>query len=196
MRRGRHAAAVLLLGALAACGDPPPPSPNPSPSPGSETITGRERIGWTQGAADAIDLGAIRYAIYVDGARRVLDAATCGPTAGATGFECSAPLPALTAGAHVLELASFFTSGGNVLESARSSPLRVTVVAAVTAVEAEASDGVTPLTADGGRLRAEIVARGLDDPSDLAVAPDGRVFVAERAGRVWIGDRGDRKSVV
>lgn len=194
MRPGRHAAAIILLCVLAACGDPPAPPttdpPDPNPPPGGETITGREPIGWTQPATDLVDLGAIRYAIYVDGARRVLETATCGATAGAGGFDCSSPLPSLGAGAHVLELASFVTSGGAVLESARSTPLRVTVVATLTAADAEAFDGATLSSASGVRLRAEIVARGLTDPSDLAVAADGRVFVAERAGRVWIGDRG------
>lgn len=191
MRPAGHAAAALLLCVLAACGGERAPSPPvTTPPPSGETITGRERIGWTQPAIDSADLSTIRYAIYVDSARRTLDGATCGSTATASGFDCSAQLPTLTAGSHVLELASFITADGNVFESARSSPLSVTVVAAVTSAEAEASDGATFSTADGVRLRAEIVARGLDDPSDLAVASDDRVFVAERAGRVWIGDRG------
>jgi glucose/arabinose dehydrogenase len=35
-------------------------------------------------------------------------------------------------------------------------------------------------------LRLELVADGLDEPSDLAFAPDGHIVVAERAGRVRI----------
>src|SRR5688572_28175295 len=133
MQPAGHAAALLLLCVLAACGDRRPPPPQMPPPSGVETINGRERIGWTQQVPDLIDLGAVRYAIYVDGARRVLDAATCATTAGAAGYDCSAPLPTLTAGSHVLELASFTSSGSDLLESARSSPLPVTVVASVTA---------------------------------------------------------------
>src|SRR5207247_10970771 len=36
------------------------------------------------------------------------------------------------------------------------------------------------------RARGDRIARGLDDPTDLAVTPDGRIFVAERGGRVRV----------
>jgi glucose/arabinose dehydrogenase len=41
-------------------------------------------------------------------------------------------------------------------------------------------------TVDGVRLRASAVADGLEAPTDLAFAPDGRIFVAERAGRIRV----------
>ena len=41
-------------------------------------------------------------------------------------------------------------------------------------------------TEDGVTLRAQTVVTGLERPSALAVAPDGRLFVTERAGRVRI----------
>jgi aldose sugar dehydrogenase len=182
-------AVVLLL--LAACGgdntpDSPDPTP-PGPGPGGETITGRERIGWIQPASDAVELATFGYAIYVDGARVVSTDVTCATTAGTNGFECSSPLPRaqLTPGRHVLELATFTGSGSAVLESARSAPITVTVVSAITSAEqAEASSGTTITTPDGLSLRADIVARGLDDPTDLAFTPDNRALVAERRGFV------------
>src|SRR5262245_33288309 len=41
-------------------------------------------------------------------------------------------------------------------------------------------------TQDGVRFRVEIVATNLDIPWSLAFAPDGRLFVTERPGRVRI----------
>src|SRR5438093_7047910 len=121
---------VLALAFNAACSSKPSPAPpEMTPPPGGETINGTERIGWTQRAADAIELSAVKYAIYVDGTRSELTA-TCDPAPSTDAFACSARLPSLTAGAHTLELASFIVDG-SILESARSAPLRVTVVTLV-----------------------------------------------------------------
>lgn len=184
--RRQFAAMVFMLAPVAGCGgssNPPPPGTGPGGSAG--TITGRERIGWLQQAQDDEQLASFDYAIYVDGARQVLAGDTCTP-AGGGGFDCSAALPPLSPGQHTLELAAFFESNGTVLESERSAPLRVTVAAAVAPVDATVPQVSTIVTSDGHRLRAAVVARGLDDPTDLAVAADGRVFVTERAGRVRI----------
>lgn len=183
----RVAALVALSSALtcsARCGDPSPP-PTPSPSPGAgEPITGRERLGWTQRAQDAAELATFDYAIYVDGARQVLAGETC--SADAAAFACSAPLPPLTAGSHSIALAAFIAIDGGILESPRSAPLQVTVAAAVSAAAAEAVAAETALAVDGVRVRTAIVARGLEDPIDLALTPDGRVFVAERRGTITV----------
>ncbi len=140
-RRDRAiASAVALL--AAACSKSSPPPPEVTPPAGSETINGTERLGWTQRAADAVELASVRYAIYVDGVRSELAGASCAAAAAAAdGFACSARLPALTAGAHTLELASFVTDG-SLLESARSAALRVTVVAQV---ESAVKTGAEPL---------------------------------------------------
>ncbi|HEX2445113.1 MAG TPA: PQQ-dependent sugar dehydrogenase [Vicinamibacterales bacterium] len=180
----RSLAPLVMLCALAACGETPQPPDGGDPPPGGETITGRERIGWIQPATDSSELATFSYVMYVDGARRTLSGAACSSTAGATGFDCSAPLPSLSPGAHTLELATFTTSGGAVLESGRSTPLQVNVSGVVTAVEAGESDGATVSTRDGVRLQAQVVARALDDPTDMAFAPDGRLFIAERAGLI------------
>ena len=99
----------------------------------------------------------------------------------------------MTPGAHVLELATFTGSGSALLESAKSPALNVNVVSATTSArEAEANDGASITASDGLHLRAKIVARGLDDPTDMAFAPDGRLFVVERRGlvRTFDVDRG------
>ena len=181
------ASGVALL--AAACSKSSPPPPEVTPPSGAETINGTERLGWTQRATDAVELATVRYAIYVDGTRSELAGASCAAAAAADGFACSARLPTLTAGAHTLELASF-TSDGSLLESARSAALRVTVVAQV---ESAVNTGAAPLgsksgdtairplaLADGTRLVVEPVAGGLSQLADLAFAPDGRLFIAQR----------------
>jgi glucose/arabinose dehydrogenase len=40
------------------------------------------------------------------------------------------------------------------------------------------------VTVDGARLRVELVADDLNQPTDLAFAPDGRLFIAERGGTI------------
>jgi glucose/arabinose dehydrogenase len=46
--------------------------------------------------------------------------------------------------------------------------------------------GTTITTSEGTRLGVEVVARNLQVPWSLAFAPDGRLFVAERPGRVRV----------
>src|SRR5262245_36926140 len=190
-------AIVVIASALTlfatACSKSSPPPPEVTPPAGGETINGTERLGWTQRAADAVELAAVRYAIYVDGNRSELAGASCAPAAAADGFACSARLPTLTAGAHTLEIASFVTDG-SLLESARSAALRVTVV---TQVESAVKTGTEPLgskssnttirliaLADGTRLVVEPVAAGLNRPADLAFTPDSRLLIAQRDGTI------------
>jgi hypothetical protein len=163
---------------MIACDKRTPPAP-PVVTPETETINGSERIGWDQPAADTVELAGIGYAIYVDGARTELAGVTCASTSTAAGFACTARLPVLASGAHSLEIASFVTDGA-LLESTRSAALRVIVVAQTTAA------ATAPLIRGGLGVTGTIVAHGLDAPVDLAFAPDGRLFVAERGGRIRI----------
>jgi len=182
MRR-RFWIACAISAAAASCGSSPQP-PVVTPPTTVETITGTERIGWDQPAADAADLAAIRYAIYVDDVRSELAGVTCATSSGANGFACTGRLPALTGGAHALQIASF-TSASAVVESARSATFRVNVVAPAGAAGAPTvKPGAT--TALGMQMRVEIVAAGLDTPTDLALTPDGRVLIAEAGGRIRI----------
>ncbi|HWP99148.1 MAG TPA: carbohydrate-binding protein, partial [Vicinamibacterales bacterium] len=94
----------------------------------SSAITGSERLAWNQPAADTTELSGIRYALYIDGNRTVLSSATCGTQAEPDGYPCLSPLPSMSTGSHVLELAAFVVgSDGRVLESTRSAPLQVYV---------------------------------------------------------------------
>lgn len=182
---------IVVCLALAACDRRSPPEPpvvTPTPAPGQpEAITGSERLGWQQAAADAVELATFRYAIYVDGVRSELAGATC--TRAATDFSCTARLPSMPAGAHTLQLATFIVDG-SALESARSRALQVTVTPSAGAAERPAPWPTEIVTADGVRLRLERFAGGVADPTDFAFAPDGRLFVAEREGRVRVLDNG------
>jgi glucose/arabinose dehydrogenase len=160
----------------------------PTSPPAEERITGSERVGWDQEAGDSGDFATFRYAIYVDGTRSELADASCDSTPRAVGFACSARLPAMSPGAHTLELASFVVAD-EVLESSRSSPLRVFVAGATVRTAERASawrPGTVLATTDHVRLRIDLVADGLSEPTDVAFAPDGRLFVAERGGGVRV----------
>ena len=186
---------VLCCLAAIACGRSSPAPPVVTPPSGNETINGTERIGWDQRAADTAELAAIGYVLYVDGARTPLTAATCAAAAADAGFACSARLPALSPGSHTLQLASFITDG-TVLESERSAALSVTVVPQTNAAvpprttakppSPQTWNGALVETGDHVTLRVELVVDGVEEPTDLAFAPDGRLLVAERAGTIRI----------
>ena len=143
-------------------------------------MTGAEHLAWTQTAADSAEVSTFRYAIYIDGTRAELTGASCQPLASppSTDFDCRAPLPALSAGTHTLELAAFIVDGATVLESARSAPLQVIKTgAAATAAPRPATwpTGMTVSTSEGLRLRIDRIADGLVNPTDIVFAPDGRL---------------------
>jgi glucose/arabinose dehydrogenase len=168
-------------------GESNPPS-SPPPSSGGETITGRERFGWTQTVASPGDLPLYRYALYVDGTRHVIEGETCAATGVETAFDCSAPLPMMTPGRHTLELAAFVDAAGTVQESSRTAALQVNVAAVVAPADIEAPDSASLVSSDGVTFQVDVLARDLNDPVDLAASPDGRIFVAERGGRLRVFD--------
>ncbi len=193
----------MCLG-LAACASDdarPPTSPPPPPGGGAIQVNGTESLGWEQPAPSVDALRTYGYLAYVDDVAVELAGANCASTAGANGFACSARLPPMTPGNHSIQLTAYVDQGGR-LESGKSSPVLVRlvpIVAAVIAGVGSDTDRGAALrriaTVDGVALQVQVVGSGLVDPTDLAVAPDGRVFVAERAGRVrvfrdgqWVAD--------
>jgi glucose/arabinose dehydrogenase len=170
-------------------GPAPPGSGGDGPAPpGSgggqvQPITGNERIGWQQLAATPAELSTFRYNIYVDNVPIELQGVACDATATSTGFACSARLPTMSAGRHVLELTTF-VEGEQRLESSRSSAMTVSVGQAV--MTSGPTAPATLVTADGIHLTVASLTAGLEDPTDFAVAPDGRVFISERAGRIRV----------
>ncbi len=178
---------VITLLAAGACGSSTPPAPSPGPGPGnSQSVTGRERIGWDQPAESPSELATFRFAIYVDGIRSVLADSSCSSTAGTGGFACSGRLPPMSNGSHTLELAAFVDDDGGIVESARAPSMTVSVSALTAESASDWASGLTETTRDGLTLRADKVTEGLHLPIDAAFAPDGRLFIAERAGRVRV----------
>jgi glucose/arabinose dehydrogenase len=172
---------------MAACSQSSsPPDANPGstgPSP-TQRITGAERIAWDQGAGSAEDLATFHYLVYVDGVGAEAQDVSCTTEAGTAGFGCSARLPSMSAGPHSLALSSYIERDGRRLESLRSGALSVVVVTQVVTARAAAPSVFTTL--DGVQLHASTIADGLDEPTDLSFAPDGRIFIAERGGRVLV----------
>jgi hypothetical protein len=178
---------VLSLAALAACdgGESSPPPSSPPPAGGGETVTGRERIGWTQPDLNVSDVSQLGFAAYVDGARRLLEGAACSRGSG-DNYECSAPLPSLSAGRHTLEIAAFTTSGDTVVEGPRSASLQLNVSSSVAGSTPSAGDESRFRASDGLELQASLLAEDLIDPVDVAVDALGRAFVVERRGTMRI----------
>ena len=195
MRHLRTVTLASMLLALACDGGTNPP-PAGGGGGSQDTISGRERFAWRQTGPSTAELSIYRFALYIDNERRVVEGELCVP-ADATAIECSAALPGLGAGQHTLQLAAFYNVDGTTFEGPRSQALQVTVANALTSSVGFVVQGGAFESSDGVPLDAEILARNLVDPVDLAVAGDGRVFVAERANALRIIDPrgGDRPSV-
>jgi glucose/arabinose dehydrogenase len=180
-------AVVATATTLTACGGGTPPPSSSDPPGTGERITGSERLGWNLAAVDSGELGTFRYAAYIDGGNRVeLTDISCGTASGS--FPCSSRMPPMTPGSHTLELVSFLLDGGSVTESPRSPAIRVNLVAATAGVDSTKAARPTNelTTSDGIELRFDIVTEQLEQPTALAFARDGRIFVAERSGRIRI----------
>lgn len=173
--------ALVCLG-VAACDRNTPETPDPGPgNPSGDTrVSPGDRLGWSQQAADAIEIASFQFALYIDGVRTALSGVSCVRAASGADFDCSATLPAMSNGTHTLELASFVVDGSVTVESAKSAPLRV--IAGTTSGFSVSSQLL--VTAEQVRLTLSPVAEGLVLPSDIAFAPEGDVFVAEHGGVV------------
>jgi glucose/arabinose dehydrogenase len=186
--RAALVAGVVLAAATCGGGSSTPPPSTSDPAGTGERISGNERIGWNQPAADSAELATFRYAAYVDGNRGELAGVSCGGSTGA--FTCSSRLPTMGSGAHSIELVSFVVDNGTVIESPKSAALRVTVAGSTAGAPLPTPGAASPTTllttADNLELRLDLVSDQFSLPTALAIAPDGRVFVAERAGGVRI----------
>lgn len=178
----RLAIIVLACICVASCDKKDPEDPDPGNPSGDVQISPGDRLGWTQQAADATELASFQFALYLDGFRLTLTGVSCTRAASGTAFDCSATLPTFSPGTHTLELASFVVDGSATVESSRSGALRV--ISGGTSSFSVSS--LLVLTAEQVRLNLTPVAEGLHRPSDLALAADGTIFVAERGGAVRV----------
>jgi hypothetical protein len=121
----RLGAALGLCLVLSSCRpDPGPPPPAP---PVEEALNGGERLAWHQEVLPGTDLPTYEFALYVDGVRRYLAGATCDLTPAAAGHACSAPLPQLGRGRHLVVIAATCEFGGRRREGPPSVPLMLTI---------------------------------------------------------------------
>lgn len=105
----RLSSVVLASCALAfatlsiACGSASPERQSPDALLSGTHVKGGERIAWSQHAT-AEELKAAEFVVFVDDERHMLEDARCDQTSGAD-HECSARLPPLSSGRHLLEIA-------------------------------------------------------------------------------------------
>jgi hypothetical protein len=138
-------------------------------------------MSWTQGAASAADLRSHTYRIYVDNVGAPLGGVQCSETPTFDGYSCTAPLPVLSIGPHLLALSSM----RNGIESPRSAPLSVTRVASVETTGVP----LTPEEIAGGATGAGDRVIAMSGPiSVISTLPDGRVLAVEDAQRVRVID--------
>jgi aldose sugar dehydrogenase len=182
----RRALGLFCLGlafAAGACDKDSSDTPPPRDGGGAEQITGNERIGWQQAAGTPAELATFRYNIYVDNLATEMQGVSCAAASG--GFSCSGQLPSMRPGRHTLEITAF-VDGTPRVESGRSTALTVNVGQASMTSGTGGSGPAAIVTSDGIRLAVVSLAAGLEDPSDLAVAADGRIFISERPGRIRV----------
>lgn len=183
----------------------PPPIPAPAPPPQSPevTVTGDERIGWSQMIASGASIGDYRFFIYIDGRGSSLSGVQCEQKPDADGYPCAARLPPLTDGRHMLNISAVrHTSGPDEdVESPRSVRLIVVKGAALRRGQSASAFDLDPALAgavaagprtavaartDPAAIRREVVASRLAPVTDLTALPDGRILIAELTGRVRV----------
>jgi len=123
MRTLRHQGVILLAAfcAGAACRNAPAQPVVPAEE---EVISGPQRIEWDQPALAGTDVASYRFVLHVDGVEKEL-IATCGELLQSGSHLCSAELPELAAGRHVLALAAIHEKSGKRYESRRSLSLEL-----------------------------------------------------------------------
>jgi glucose/arabinose dehydrogenase len=175
--------ALMSVGGASSAQDP-----GGGPGPGTTTVSGGERLTWDQVAPSETEVRTYRYVAYIDGEPVDLSGVTCSRAAVSdAGFVCSAPLPPLTPGQHDIAVSAYVNQVDR-LATYQSWPIRVYLRvpannASISALSGGSRDS-SLATSDGVQLHSTLVTTALDDPTELVTLPDGRVLIAERAGRV------------
>jgi len=169
-----------------------PPTATP-PSTEGVAVNGTERLGWTQPADSVATIRGFSFFAYVDNSRSPLSDVRCSSNARPGGYECSAALPKMSGGRHVIELATVAGSGG--MESARSAQLVVNMVGSGTAssttdeAPAQAASTMTVASCGDSSWQCTPVPNpvsGLGPITALEPLPDGRVLAVESGTRLLV----------
>jgi hypothetical protein len=159
---------------------------------GGTQVPNGSRLGWSQAASSLQQLQSMTHRIYVDGAQMTLSDTTCSNQASSGRYSCSGLLPTLSPGRRVLELTSVL----NGLESARSEPLTITILATATtqflpngSSQTEQSGGdpgsssaqsaIVCIAHSRECFNAQAVASGVRHPRWLSPTTDGRLLFVE-----------------
>lgn len=181
-------AVVVLCLCTSACSRDQPDAPGSGSGDGSGSggsggaISGRERIGWDQRAASDGEVAGLTFRMYVDDQPRDLSEVTCGPISGQLA-SCSARLPSMSPGAHSLAMTAVNAAG---VESERSANLQVVVLGIIAPTSVAGTASASGLAGTEPSVTVQAIVDGMREPTDLAVTPDGRVLIAERAGAVRV----------
>jgi hypothetical protein len=182
--------AALLATASCTNAPPAPSSGAPDGAPGTDVIAvrGTERLAWSQ----AGDVTTLRFRAYVDDVPVLLDGAVCDSSTPEA--ECSSPLPPMTDGVHTISLTSVTTSedesgrSGRLVVEKRSgrAPTMASLPDAARGAAVTLQAHTTFQLSEGLAFTADIVARNIGAPAQLAWVPDGRLLVAEADGGVRV----------
>ena len=160
--------------------------PGVATSSAQQTVPPGARLAWTQEGVNENQARGLRFTLYVDGLASSMGGVTCHALAGVRAVECAGQLPYLSPGRHVLQVSSRQSTANASSESARSEPFHV-VVPDTPDITVPLAGGSSTASREAPATRAldldiELLASGLTLPTDIAIAPDGRVFVAEHGG--------------
>ena len=158
-------------------------------------MTGSERLAWDQELIPESNVRDYRFEAYLDGARVSLPGVTCTAQPAGVYADCAAPLPPMSPGNHQLRIVAIRQVGPAAYESVRSGPLLLVKLGAEPpAPEPQALSDTAGADTPGGparpaAVRVDVIASTLRAVADVAATEDGRIFVAERTGRLVLVTR-------
>ena len=177
-------ALCLLLCAWAmagiACGGDSDPAGDPSPPSGGSSLA------WDQAADSLQQAQSFAFKLYVDQVPRSLSDAQCRAASGGI-YTCSATLPQLGAGRHVLQLATVLDG----VESPLSEPLVLQGDAAqISAGQQPETSDIPAVSCVTGPIeecyQIRQIAANLNGVTGLSAAPDNRLFFVEGHSRLGV----------
>ena len=152
------------------------------------------RLVWDQPANSIDEMRSLTFRLYVDNAQSALTDVRCADIRTAVEFVCSGVLPTMSAGRHVLALASV-QDGVETVPSAAivvefSGSAQVTAALSGAVAPSSSSAGLVCSGAPVECYESALIASGLEPVTALSAAPDGRIFFVEgeRSVRVIVGN--------